>query len=632
MAKKIINVQFHEGGISTDPKRGIANSAAYMKGLDFRKQPSQLSVLPQTRKLSGGNVIDLVLDMCQVPSGTRYMIGNTGKFYSVDTSNVVSTVADLGSASSGLLYRADSDGIYITNNKTVSYYDRIASSPSIKVNKFAQSRSTATTAYTTGGTLTYTTPLTVSESSQNYKSFQSDIEPLYSIKVKVVDKGTGDWTLTLHDDANNSLATSTITSANLTNNSLNEFVFSSQVRILVKPNARTYHFHLTSTVADGTAQCSSAGDLSTADYEIWADRLVSTQSGLHPVVQFTHLTCIGNERYLSTHEPLSDTPSNLEWQRHRLTFPPGYEATTMATTDEFVAVGCGKRSTTGTRDFQEGKIFAWDGASTTYNFFVDVPMGAPQSLFTFNNLVYFVASGSLYVWPGGKRIYKIRTLSDTDSTYTGVADQTYNYPNMATVRRGIMLLGFPSYTTNTNTEHAVYSWGALDKNYPDAFGNNYSISTSTRYNTSGNLKLGMVKNFGDTMYLSWQDDASTYGVDVVDNSSTPATVFTWESLVVDGGVSYKQKLANRIRITTEALPADTLIYPKIKVNRGAWLVSTQPMAVGDTSIVYNVPNGSMRFYEAQFGFDGTYSGTAQTPPKIISVAFEFDSLDTEKDV
>jgi len=593
MSKKIINVQFHEGGISTDPKRGIPNSCAYSSSLDFRKRPSELSVLPRTTKISGSVVVDLVMDMCQVPNGDRYMIGNTGKFYRVDTANAVTLIHSFGVTSSGLLYRADTDMIYITHMSSVSTYGLMSGTPAISANKISWNISTVATK--TGGAQTYTTPVAISEAA-------------------------------------NVIASKTIANASLVNGTLNGFNFGAVYNLLVMPNARNYHFHVTSTVADGTVQTATAGNLATADYQIAALSLESPTNNLHPIAQFIHLTCIGNRRYLTTHEPIQDAPSNLEWLRHRLTFPPGYEVCGLATTDEFIAIACGKRSSTGSRDFQDGKIFAWDGMSTTYNFFVDVPMGEPQSIFTYNNLTYFVADGSLYVWPGGKRIYKVRTLADTDSTYTGIADQTYTNPNMATVRHGMMLLGFPSYTTNTNVEHSVYSWGALDKNYPDSFGNNYHISTGTKNNTSGNLKMGMVKNFGDTLYISWQDGAATFGVDVVNNNSLPADTFTWESLVVDAGVTYKQKLANRIRITTEALPTGTLIYPKVKIDRGSWVVSGTPMVAGDKSIVWNLPNGSLRFYEAQFGFDGTYAGATKTPPKILSIAFEFDSLNSEKDV
>lgn len=525
MSKRIINVQFHEGGISTDPKRGIANSCSYSYGLDFRKQPSKLSVLPRTGKISGSVVTDLVMDMCQVPNGDRYMIGNTGRFYKVDTSNVVTLIYSFGITSSGVLYRADTDTIYITHLYGVSTYGLMSSTPVIAANKIDYNYTTS--AVRTGGTQTYTTPVSISEATTALYTFQPDISPMYNVIVKVVSKGTGDWTVTVHDPSNNVIATSTKVNADINNGTMNYFTFNA-INLLVKPNARNYHFHVTSTVANGTVQTATSGDLSTADFDYHARSLESPTNNLHPITQFMHLTCIGNRRYLTTHEPLRDTPSNLEWLRHRLTFPPGYETSSLATTDEFIAIACGKRSSTGTRNFQDGKIFAWDGMSTTYNFFVDVPMGEPQSMFTFNNLVYFVADGSLYVWPGGKRIYKVRTLADTDSTYTGVADQTYNNPNMATVRHGMMLLGFPSYTTNTNVEHSVYSWGALDKNYPDSFGNNYHISTGTKYNTSGNLKIGMVKNFGDTLYISWQNGATTFGVDAVDNNSLPSATFTWE--------------------------------------------------------------------------------------------------------
>ena len=41
-----IHNQYFEGGVSIDPKIGVANSFYQSQNLDFRSVPSQLSVLP----------------------------------------------------------------------------------------------------------------------------------------------------------------------------------------------------------------------------------------------------------------------------------------------------------------------------------------------------------------------------------------------------------------------------------------------------------------------------------------------------------------------------------------------------------------------------------------------------------
>jgi len=68
-------------------------------------------------------------------------------------------------------------------------------------------------ATTTGNT--YTTPLAISESATNRKTFVPAKDPQKSIAVLVAAKGTGDWTITVHDSFNNVIATATILNANI---------------------------------------------------------------------------------------------------------------------------------------------------------------------------------------------------------------------------------------------------------------------------------------------------------------------------------------------------------------------------------------------------------------------------------
>lgn len=631
MKPTIISNQNFYGGIAVDDKVGVKNSHAYSRAVDFRKKPGQLSPLAATRRIGSNNVVDLIQHIVQVDDGTRYALGDQGYFYSIDTSNNVVVKAKLDNGATGMLYRKDLQEMYLTSYKTVSYYGKFNSSPTIQLNKYAASASTDTAATSSGGTNTYTLATAIVESPTTIQEFESDIEPLSKIRVNVAAKGTGDWTLTLHDDANNVLATSTVTTANITANTYLDFEFSSQIRLYVKPSARTYHLHLTSTIADGTVKCITSNDLNTCDYTIYADRLISTNNGFHPMAQFLQYVLIGNERYLSVWEPLSDTPSNLEWLRHRLDFGPGYEVCGITTTDEYAVIAVERRSTSGSRDFQEGRLFFWDGLSEAPNFSIEVQEGSPEAIYTAQNMPYVIVNGALYVWAGGKNLIKLRTLLNTDTEFSNISDTTRVYPNMMAIRRGVMVFGYPSITASTTMEHGVFSWGAVDKNFPTSFGYNYVISTGTRtYDGVNALRIGTVRNFGDTLYISWRDDSQAvgfkYGLDVVDNSSTPAASGSWEGRIFDGEAVFKQKTGRDMKLTCQTLPAGVTIRMKYKIDRGSWTYPAEGvLTAGDT---YKVADINTRFHELQTGFD--WESTATTPFVVTSIALDTDMLTAEQ--
>lgn len=601
---KIVSQQKFYGGQSSDAAIGTDASFSYGQALEFRRNPSQLSVLPGARKISAGVVQDLILNMAQVQNGTRYAYGDQGNIYKIDTSNVVTYLNKLPTGSDGMLYRQDSDALYFATSTDLRRYYPISGTPTFD-QTYGVSKSTDTAATRTGGTLTYTVPVTLNEN--DFCSFVPDIEPFYSIKNKIVSKGTGNLVLTLHDGLNNILATVTTTNANF-NVGMVEQVFSSQIRALVKPNGRTYHFHLTSTVADTTVACSTAGSLQTADYELWAYRFVDTVNNFHPVAQFQQFICIGNERYLSVWEPITDSnPANNEFQRHKLTFPPGYEVCGLCVTDEFLVIACEKRSTDGTKDFQEGKLFTWDGTSPNPTQIVDVSGGSPEGIFTYENYPYFFVDGALCAWPGGKNIIKVRTIANTSTAYRDAIENTQVYPNMMTIKDNLLHLGFPSSTTNVAIEHGVYTWGSLEKNYPASFGYSYLISTQTNLNTAGTLQLGCVRNFGDEMYLSWKDGTS-YGLDIVDSNCDPASVYKFRARRFDAGSVRKDKKALKMAIDADALPTGTIITPVFSIN-GAADVPNATMVAGDTEKIVAIPPTNMKFKRITYGFDGTCSGT-----------------------
>lgn len=627
MTKQTISLSSFVSGQSQDDQEGVTNSFAYSKHLDFRKSPTRLSVLPKTTKDSGSTVTGLVTASLQLPSGKMVFIDTAGGAYTRSTSGTWAKLAgSLGTTAYGMVYNPIHDTIYVPNQynvSTITGADGIyGGSATISANTFTASEDQS------GGTTanTYTTTGSITETAANILSFTPTIDPLYSVKIYVTTKGTGDLVLTLHDAANNTLATQTIANASITNGALNEFVWTTPVRVRAKPNPSTYHVHITHP--SGTASTigtTTAADFSTANYSTFGSRLVNPSNGMHPVIEFLNFYCIGNGNYLTVWEPISQsTPSNTEWNRHRLTFPLGYEVTSLAIYNEYLAIACERRSASATNEFQDGKIFFWDGASQGFNFILDFPEGAPYSLYAKGNILHWLGAGKLWGWAGDTPV-AIQQIQSTDTEYASAATYTVNYPNMMTSRNGILLAGYPSETSNTSVEHAVYSYGTRNRLYPHSFGYSYTPSTGTVLNTgSNNLRIGMIKNTADKLYISWREN-STYGVDLVQNTSTPFTSGQWQSLWFDNRRQDKRKLALKLIISFDALPSGATVTPKYRTEAGVAFTTGTAAVAGATSIEYNIDKD---FNSIQLGFDFTASSTT---PVITGITFTFDDLKHEED-
>jgi len=693
--KMKIHLNSFIGGQAVDYKYGITNSFYSSQCLDFRSKPSQMSVLPGAQNLSS-TMNDLVTSMVQDPNGVRYGVGSKGYIYRVSTSDVISPIGQLTSnGAAGIVYNQQSDQLYIPGQQDVSLYGQVQSSPQFRQGNFGASASVASavififntssnsydgntdnntnlttqrnnlsTLTSTGvtpsnyagqvtNTLTnvYGVPNVINESSNNGCGFVPDIEPMYSIAVYVTTVGTGNWTLTVHDSLNNNLGTATISHANMVVG-WNNFVFASPgIRAIPNPVAngtsQGYHFHLTSSVASDTAAVATiaGNNLSGCNMVYFAYRLVQTNNGWHPATIFAGASnprlCIGNGPYLSTYNFAYDSnPNNTMWVRHQLQLDWGYEVCGLSINNQYLVIAAEKRSNNSSRNYQDGKLYFWDGINAGPNFSIDIPMGAPYSIYTLNNVTYFYCAGSLFAWGGGQQVVKIRYMAYQNTDYLGTTDNTIVNPSMMDARYNLLMLGYPSLTTNSNINYGVYSWGATEMTFPNSFGYSYSLSNQLQNNTGGNnLQIGMIKNFVDEMYMSWQytDSSSVthYGLDAMNNFSTPAQSFNWQSLIWDGGVRYKTKRALRYKISFETFPAGATLTAQYSVDRGNWISADPSTGVaysalaGTTSLVVEMNN--LRFHELQWGFTGTTT-SATTPVVITGVTMEIDPLTDEIDV
>lgn len=638
------------GGQATDKKVGIQYSFADSQSLDFRRSPSQFSVLPGTRRADANIVTDLVQNEVMTEDGTIYAIGSGGNVYAVDDTGVWGLFGSIGDTGTyGISYRKDQDAIYIPGTTAVSVITNVSSSPTLQPSFYGISQSIYDNSTNAGfnvnsdqssGTSTTLLSTTLSEQTTHLRYWQTDIQPVVRIGVFITTVGTGDWTMVAHDGLNNEIGSDTIANASLSTG-WNYFEFT-PMEVNVGPNAaQTYHYHLTSTVADGYVRSTSLNDLSTADMELYADRLVETSNGIHPQITFQQYECIGNGRYLSVWENLGEeTPSNAAWQRQKLSFPPGYEVCGVAVFNEYLVIAT-EKTVTGTNTAQDGIIFYWDGLSDTYNYFTKIPEGSPQSIHEYENCIYYTASGNWYIITSvAATPQKIRNLPGAENTYTGDNTQTEVYPYMGTVRHGIHLLGYPSTTANTNLAYGVYSWGQVDYSQPTSFGYSYILSTGSQYVTdTNNLTIGMVKNFGDILHISWRD-GSSYGVDIVDAASTPAAYATWESLIVDGGMVTKDKQVSYIEASWLTIQDGVEIVLKYSINRGAWVESPRysnsnlwgvDEKAGYARLDVGNDDGSIeqRFNELQVAIDVYCDDTVTEAPVVVGVSAIFDPLGNE---
>lgn len=683
-SKLTVNLGSFEGGESIDFKNGIANAFLRSEAFDFRSKASQMSVLPGATALSGASavLVDLPVEMVQDPSGNRWLLGDAGNLYKLDTSDVLTKVATMTDGCGyGMVYNQLSDMLYITGQQTVSMYGPLGGSPALKDMQFAQSASsanglvnlyqaltnnydgaarnnlqslaltqgvTALSQITTNATNTYSVPNAISETATNKCPFSPDLEPFYSIGVYFDTVGTGDATLELHDGFNRVLASIVITHANIATG-YKEFVFAapgirSFTGAIQSGLSAAYHWHIKSSVSSDTMKVRvlTANDLSTADMVLFNYRLAKTSNGFHPATIFTgngFMLCIGNGQYLTTYNFANDAnPSNNVWQRARFPIDAGYEINSISQNNQYLVIAAEKRSNNANRNFQEGALYFWDGQNATYNFKIQLPMGAPYSVYTFNNITYFVCAGALYAWGGGQQVIKVRPIAYQNTNYLNAVDSTIVNPNMMASRFNLLMIGYPSITTNVGIKFGVYSWGSVELVYPNSFGYSHALSHATyNYSAANNLQIGMIKNFVDTLYIASRKTVSgvtTYYLDVINNSSQPAAAFSWDSLIYDGGVRYKQKELSRIKVSFLPWPANATLNVYYALERGAQ-VSADPNggnpyspAAGDTSIIIDI---NKRFYEAQWGVFGTCSNPA-TPPTITGIAVEIDPLGSEADL
>lgn len=606
MKQRLIIKDF-TGAIGTaGEKKDVPNSFRFMKNLNPFEDTSYVTLARKTTKVSGSTVVTLPhwAEDGSPWATDRYFYDSAGKIYKETSGGTWSLLRSVAS-SAGEGFKVFDDYLYYALDAELGRYGLLSGTPAFSDSFLSDG--TTDVDQTGGGTgaADYVPPTSISELATARQTFTPAKEPLKAVIIDVDVVGSGDWTVTVHDAGNVLIGSKTIVNGSMAVGD-NTFTFATPLRVV---NANSYHFHVTSTVADGGVDTDAATDLEGAEYSTLYGILISAT--FHPMEEFLNFLVVGNERYLAKWDRATYEPNHI-------TLPAGFEVRALAKFNEFLVAGCYKGATT--QEAEEARLFFWDGIEDVFNFFTDVKIGAPNALINSKGELVGVYGSDGSVYTGNEPFKDVidQVPKLTRGKYVEV------YPGAITNFEGRTLIGIGAATDDSSgLEQGVYEVGRQQTQLPESFNFPHTVSTGTTQGTT--LKIGMVKSMGTDLYIGWRDDTN-YGVDKIALGDSASASGSLETLIFDGGDPDASMLPLNLVINFEALTSGQSVTPKYKLDRAAsFTTGTAASTVGDTRIEAPI---FTRCKEIEFGFN--LASTSNTFPKITGVRLVYDDLESER--
>jgi len=322
--------------------------------------------------------------------------------------------------------------------------------------------------------------------------------------------------------------------------------------------------------------------------------------------------CIGDGRYIAVMDY-----DNVTYAATQLTLPLDTKVKCLEVYNDYLVIGTYKGASI--NDDNISTIYFWDGTSPTYNYQIDLNESGIHALLATSNglLIQAGIRGNLYLYNGGMPVLikRIPTYIKNGTTYNEI------YPGAVTNYNGMALIGGPGSRTDTTSVTGIWSWGTINKNYPNVLNLDYLMSTGTKTATTANITA--VQAINDTkLYFAWKDN-TTYGIDLV-GTTTPVTTCTYESLSFDAGKAFTQKNFKSFFLNFGKMATgETITLKYRKDTETSWTTIGVISSTGED------------FYEFDYGMKCRslqvqiiLSGTNSTLPKLAS----FGALYTEDEL
>lgn len=411
----------------------------------------------------------------------------------------------------------------------------------------------------------YKLDTSLSEAGNDFKPFYASQDILTKIRIYISDKGTGDWTLTLHDSANTSISTVAITNANLASGYV-DFVFSSP---LVLNLDEQYHVHLHSSVADGYVVSSNHQDLSDADMELYS----SGDLEFHSMQILNGVLYLGERNYV-----------------HQIYKEAGQSFIKLVALDiaQPLRVKCMSRfinqlviGTYVADNINKTEIIRWDGWSVSFNVSDTIEEAGINAFIPADNYMYVNAgkSGSMYVYDGA-RLELVKVIK---GDYTE-GKQAHIFPNAVSTFKGLPIFGFSNLSGNPALQ-GVYSFGQKTADYPRILSLDYPLSLrgtmlvdeveveDPKAFIMSDLEIGAVTVVNDIIIVAWRywdsvAEEYSYGIDELDNSNKLNGAYFETRIMM--AQRHEVKDYKNFYIPYKSLPTDTGADLYVKQNHGSY--------------------------------------------------------------
>lgn len=437
---------------------------------------------------------------------------------------------------------------------------------------------------------TYTLLTSLSESSANKIPFTPTKEPFKSLALNINTIGTGNWTVTVHDELNDVVATMTVLHADI-QTGIYEFKFPSTERIVLNAD---YHIHVYDTTGDGKVVTGTASQLGTAYLATYFQILVDDI--YHMAVQFQNFTCIANERYLATLQ------AGNVYNPARLIFPSGYRIRSLTFWQQYIVIGMWFGNTI--TDSDRGILFFWDGESDTYIDSLLVSQGGVNAMIGTQGGLLISAGykGSMLEYTGYPSTFRYTARTDATIAFrmpnVSLGDTLEIAPGAMTMWNGINRIGGALNSNSTTFHNGIYSYGQYTDQDPMSVGFDNPLSIGD--NTNSMVKVGCLIARDSKLYAGFQN-SNTFGIDVVSEDAAPYPTGTLEYLITDLGSVASKKLPFVFRQDFLPLVAGQSVSIKWKPNRNSSWIPLKTQSNAGASDIRGTIN--QRVKEAQFAVD-----------------------------
>ena len=569
MAQKpepIIMNMFNVGGIADSDYMGGEQSFADLVGLDLHSQAGIIQAHQKLTKDSGTTIDEFVENIIPCSDGNTYMFSSSsGKIWKRTSAGayslVYTTVPTSGGAGclgakeyDGFLYWATQNYLHrIDVDKTGSTWSTVVED-NWKPMNIDQAPLGGL-----GTDITSDIGTSISETDTDKIFFTPRSSTLSGIEVYLVDKGTGDLTLTVHDSSNSQVGDAiTITNGNLTSLDNNMFVLTSSSGAVAGISVNIgeqYHFHVVSTVADGTTGSIYQDELSSTACKIYA----AGDNAYHPMEIQQLRLFIGDRNFV---HQVANEPTGHIFSVAGLDLPKPHRIKALGMWGESLLIGTYISETVNL-----AAVFEWDTWSISFNSFDLLPEVGVNAFINADNYVFISAGtkGRIYSYDGVKA-YMLKTIK---GIYGSAGDIVY--PNASVNFLGRPLIGFSTYS-GTPHNMGIYCLARTGPNYPFILTLDYPISQRDSGElVLDNVYIGAMAVSGTDLFVSWKhiDGAvTTYGIDKIDYSNKLDKAYLETRIISfnrDEDKQFSQFIAGY-----RDLPTNTSISFSVSVNHGAY--------------------------------------------------------------